>query len=147
MSLSPGLIAARGLWVWGKGRRRGSFSLSLSFYVLLPNISKEFCFISVWKSEIKYVSVLFMKGKSSSVPGSTLGSSGFRDQTPQQMGHTQPHFSVSAIINLSWRQVKAGYPTPHTCLLLDQWCCKKREMAHNNQHQLFPYFPVFWGRI
>lgn len=51
MSLSSGPIATRGWWVWAKGRRRGFFSLFLSFYVLLLNISKEFCFISVWKSE------------------------------------------------------------------------------------------------
>lgn len=37
--------------------------------------------------------------------------------------------------------VKAGYPTPHMCLLLDQECCQRRELvqlAPNNPHHLLP---------
>lgn len=58
--------------MWGKGRRRGSFSLSFSFYVLLLNISKEL--VSFQCERVKKVSVLFMKGKSSFVLCAALGS-------------------------------------------------------------------------
>lgn len=127
----------------GKGEEKRLF---LPFPLFLCAFTKHFkgilfhFSVEEWK---KKVSVLFMKGKSSSVPGSALGSSGFGDQTPQQMGHTQPHFPLYLTNWLVVLEVlvKAGYPTPHTCLLLDQECCQRRELvqlAPNNPHHLLP---------
>lgn len=128
--------------MWAKGRRRGSFSLSLSFYVLLLNISKEFCFISVWKSEKKSLCA-FHEREEQLCAWLCFGQLWvWRSDTPADGTHSTsfPCLSNHWLVVLEVL-VKAGYPTPHTCLLLDQECCQRRELvqlAPNNPHHLLP---------
>lgn len=112
----------------GKGQEKRIFLHFPPFLCPFTKHFKRICFISVW--EWKKVSVLFMKGMSSlclALLWAALGSGIFL-WTSADGTHSAPfpclYNNQLAVLEML---VKAA---PHTCLLLGQKCCKKKELPH-----------------